>query len=153
MKTTGRLNNTDKTPGEGIPENLVNVMALPWLDRVECARAGLGVQDTVRAAQSLGMGVEAFARILGCSSGKWIRLRNSASNSVLGTAESDRLLRFLRIFDEAVSVFGTSGKARDWFAESVGALGGHTPLSLTDTDAGTCQVATVLGRIKHGILS
>ena len=153
MEAAKRSDNTDKTSGEGIPENLANVMALPWLDRVECVRAGFGVQDAVRTVQSLDIGVEAFARILGCSPRKWIRLRNSASSAVLETVESDRLLRFLRVFDEAVSIFGTPGKARGWFAESVGALGGHTPLSLMDTDAGTCQVATVLGRIKHGILS
>ena len=153
MKTTGRPNDTGKTSGEGIPQNLANVMALPWLDRVARARAGFGAQDAVRAAQHLGIGVEAFARILGCSQRKWIRLRNSASTSVLGTVESDRLLRFLRVFDEAASIFGTPDNARDWFAASVGALGGHTPLSLMDTDAGADRVATVLGRIQHGILS
>jgi len=46
-----------------------------------------------------------------------------------------------------------AGAAIDWLRSRNQALGGATPLSLLDTDAGAEDVMDLLGRIEHGVHS
>lgn len=71
----------------------------------------------------------------------------------LTRAESDRLYRVVRIAAQAEEVFGSPTQAERWLKEPNPALGGVTPLSQIDTDAGTQAVADILGRIEHGVFS
>lgn len=69
----------------------------------------------------------------------------------LDPAESDRLVRLVRIVAAAEETFVDSGKALAWLGRENRALDGLTPLSLADTDLGARSVETLLGRIGHGI--
>jgi putative toxin-antitoxin system antitoxin component (TIGR02293 family) len=69
----------------------------------------------------------------------------------LTAEQSDRLVRILRVIEQADLVFGEVAKARVWLRRSTTALGGHAPLDLLDTDIGAREVETLLGRIEHGI--
>lgn len=69
----------------------------------------------------------------------------------LDPAESDRLVRLVRIVATAEDTFGDSQKAFTWLNRENRALDGLTPLSLADTDLGARSVETLLGRIGHGI--
>ena len=69
----------------------------------------------------------------------------------LDPAESDRLVRLVRIVAAAEETFVDSGTALSWLARENRALDGLTPLSLADTDLGARSVETLLGRIGHGI--
>lgn len=65
--------------------------------------------------------------------------------------QSDRLLRLLRILDEAEATFADRTRAGIWLRRPTTALGGEAPLDLLDTEVGARQVETLLGRIAHGI--
>lgn len=67
--------------------------------------------------------------------------------------ESDRVYRFARITARAVDVLGNREKAARWLQKPNRALGNEIPLRLLDTDLGTRQVETILGRIEHGVYS
>lgn len=69
----------------------------------------------------------------------------------LTAEQSDRLVRILRVIEQAEQAFGDAGKARIWLRRPSTALAGHAPLDLLDTDIGTRQVESLLGRIEHGI--
>ena len=69
----------------------------------------------------------------------------------LDPAESDRLLRLVRLVAAADETFGDSEKAMAWLGRENRALDGQTPLSLADTDVGAKGVETLLGRIGHGL--
>jgi putative toxin-antitoxin system antitoxin component (TIGR02293 family) len=69
----------------------------------------------------------------------------------LDPAESDRLLRLVRLVAAADETFGSREKALAWLGRENRALGGDTPLSLADTDLGARSVETLLGRIGHGL--
>jgi putative toxin-antitoxin system antitoxin component (TIGR02293 family) len=69
----------------------------------------------------------------------------------LDPAESDRLLRLVRLVAAAGETFGTPEKALVWLGRENRALGGQTPLSLADTDLGARSVETLLGQIGHGL--
>lgn len=69
----------------------------------------------------------------------------------LDAAESDRLLRLVRLVAVADETFGSADKALAWLSRENRALDGQTPLSLADTDLGARSVETLLGRIGHGL--
>ena len=77
--------------------------------------------------------------------------RRLKEHKKLTTEESDRLYRALEIMRSAVETFGDPDLAAKWLKEPNPAIGGVTPLSLLDTQPGRDQVATLLGRIEHGI--
>lgn len=79
--------------------------------------------------------------------------RKRTERSALSADESDRLARLARIMVRAEEVFGDDAKAHAWLGTPNRALGGESPLSLLDSDAGSLAVQQVLGRIEHGVYS
>ncbi len=77
--------------------------------------------------------------------------RRRDADQPLDPAESDRLVRLVRLVATAAETFGDADKAMAWFARENRALDGQTPLSLADTDLGSRSVETLLGRIAHGL--
>ena len=69
----------------------------------------------------------------------------------LYTDESERLFRIASLFDRAVDVLGNNEAARQWFKGPKRALGGQTPLEFADTEPGANEVASLLGRLEHGV--
>jgi putative toxin-antitoxin system antitoxin component (TIGR02293 family) len=65
--------------------------------------------------------------------------------------QSDRLLRLLRMIEEAETTFGDRSKAHVWLRRPTPLLDGESPLDRLDTDIGTRQVEAMLGRIAHGL--
>lgn len=72
---------------------------------------------------------------------------------VLSATESDRLYRVARLCGHARRVFGTAEHAAVWTKRPQLTLGGHRPLDLLATDAGTQLVDDALGRIEYGIVA
>jgi len=77
--------------------------------------------------------------------------RRQDSAQPLDPAESDRLVRLVRLVAAAEETFGDPQKALTWLGRENRALDGQPPLSLADTDLGARSVETLLGRIGHGI--
>ena len=65
--------------------------------------------------------------------------------------QSDRLARLLRMIEEAEATFGDAAKAHAWLRRPSALLDNEAPLDRLDTDIGSRQVETLLGRIAHGI--
>ena len=65
--------------------------------------------------------------------------------------QSDRLVRVLRVIDDAEETFGNKAKAHAWLRRPSALLDGEAPLDRLDTDMGSRQVEVILGRIAHGI--
>jgi putative toxin-antitoxin system antitoxin component (TIGR02293 family) len=65
--------------------------------------------------------------------------------------QSDRLVRVARVLADAEETFGSQQKAAAWLRRPTTALAGESPLHVLDTDEGTREVETLLGRIGHGI--
>jgi putative toxin-antitoxin system antitoxin component (TIGR02293 family) len=59
-----------------------------------------------------------------------------------------------RLVDLAVQLFeGDLAAARDWLARPTPALGGRSPLDLSGSEAGLCEVEALIGRLEHGLPS
>ena len=70
----------------------------------------------------------------------------------LSREQSDLIVRLARAQARAEEVFGCRQDAHAWLREKNGALQGHAPLTLLDTEEGGRLVEAVLGRIAHGIV-
>jgi len=77
--------------------------------------------------------------------------RRLSERSRLTPAESDRAVRFARIFAHAVAMIGEEEKAVQWLLTCSRALGGERPLDRRDTDVGAREVEDVAGRIAYGV--
>ena len=86
-----------------------------------------------------------------------IRMRTVARRKEQGRLdpeESDRVLRFARVFAMAVSFFGGDvPEARRWFTTPLPAFGGRSALELAATDAGAREVEVLIWRVEHGVVT
>jgi len=77
--------------------------------------------------------------------------RRQAADQPLDPAESDRMLRLVRMVALAEDTFGDPAKAIIWLSRENRVLEGQAPLTLADTDQGARSVEVLLGRIGHGL--
>lgn len=78
------------------------------------------------------------------------RRHRAEKNEPLTVEESDRAVRLARIQSLAEETFGHSSKANRWLRKELAELGGETPLTVAQTEAGTRVIETILGKIAWG---
>jgi len=71
----------------------------------------------------------------------------------LSSDESDKLARLVRIFDQAVAVFGDAERARNWLGAPKKRFDQRTPLQMLRTDLGGRMVEEMLGQIDYGMFA
>jgi putative toxin-antitoxin system antitoxin component (TIGR02293 family) len=76
-----------------------------------------------------------------------------AKNADLSAAERDRIYRVEKVLERANAVLEDAAAAQAWISSSIRSLGGVSPLSLLDTEAGYELVLDTLGRIEYGVIS
>lgn len=81
--------------------------------------------------------------------------RRLTDKSALSAIESERLVRVLRVFAEAVQLFGAEDKAVDWMKRPARYLQDSpaiSPLELSSTDSGARLIENQLRRTAYGML-
>jgi putative toxin-antitoxin system antitoxin component (TIGR02293 family) len=114
-------------------------------------REGLPAGSVTALAGRLDVGSTVLSRKLGIP--QRTLTRRLSRRSRLTAAESDRTVRFARVYADAVEVIGDEEKAAEWLRTPNRALGGEQPIDQLDTDLGARAVEDVLGRISHGVYS
>ena len=71
----------------------------------------------------------------------------------LSPDESDKVIRYSRLIQQAADFFGDIEKARAWLKHPQYGLGGAVPLDYARTEAGAREVENLLGRMKYGVYS
>jgi putative toxin-antitoxin system antitoxin component (TIGR02293 family) len=125
-------------------------MALQYRQMATLASLSLPFADVERLSAKLTIAPSDLLDLIGVSERTANRRRHEG---LLHKDEADRLLRVERIFKTAIRVFGSEKKAATWLNRPRSVLGGVTPLSLLDTDAGASEVTQELGRIEYGIFA
>jgi putative toxin-antitoxin system antitoxin component (TIGR02293 family) len=69
----------------------------------------------------------------------------------LSPHESDKVMRFSRLIEHAVKVFGTVENARAWLKYPQRGLGGAVPLDYAETEIGAREVDNLIGRIDYSV--
>lgn len=76
-----------------------------------------------------------------------------SKGQVLASSEQDRMYRVNRVLNRAVEVLEDEDAARNWIKLENRSLGGHSPLSILDTEAGYELVLNTLSQIEYGVIS
>ena len=71
----------------------------------------------------------------------------------LSPDESDKVIRYSRLLQQAVDFFGDIEKARAWLKHPQYGLGGAVPLDYARTETGAREVENLLGQMKYGVYS
>lgn len=120
-------------------------------DLTQLVREGLPAGSVTALAGRLDLGNTVLSRKLGIP--QRTLTRRLSRRSRLTAAESDRTVRFARVYAGAVEVIGDEEKAAEWLRTPNRALGGEQPMDQLDTDLGARAVEDVLGRISYGVYS
>jgi putative toxin-antitoxin system antitoxin component (TIGR02293 family) len=115
----------------------------PSLREVRAVRDGLP-KDVVNQLVKVGTLTAAELDQLGIP-------QSAVRSGRLSADQSDRLVRVVRVVNEAVDTFANREKALRWLRNPADVLDGQTPLDLLYTDIGARTVETLLRRIAHGI--
>lgn len=118
-------------------------------DLVNVVRAGIHSSAIESLCVLLGQPMSVVLATVGVSERTWARRRTS----VLTPAESDHVVRIVRLMDRATGVLGELGAARRWLDTPARAFGGQTPLAMAASETGASLVFDLLGRIEHGVFS
>lgn len=118
------------------------------LELVKSIQEGLSFDEVEEAATASGVAVTDLATF-GTITPR--TLSHSRRIGRFSPVESDRVWRFLRVWNHATATFGSVGKARAWMTRPTRVLGGRPPAELLDTDEGARLVDEILGRVEHGI--
>ncbi len=113
---------------------------------IKAVRSGLSGELVRRAVKIFG-NRELFVRILGTTSSnlsRFYRLKKMSPSA------SEEMLDTIRLFKQAVALFGDIESAKEWLNTPVPALKGEKPVSLLDTYEGRRWVSQVLRKIEYG---
>ena len=102
------------------------------------------LQDLLRISE------EELGRFLGISPATLHRRKKTGH---LETSESERVVRFARLFGLAMEVFDSKDATREWLKPDNPGTAGESPLSYADTEFGAREVENLMGRIDHGVFS
>ena len=115
---------------------------------VERVRDGLDFGEFHAFREMLGITEERLGGLLGMSRATLHRRKKSGH---LDRSESDRLVRYARIFHCVVAFFQSKEAAVKWLSSPAIAFNGETPLDYADTEIGAREVEALIWRIENGV--
>jgi putative toxin-antitoxin system antitoxin component (TIGR02293 family) len=113
-------------------------------------RRGLPYASLEHVTRGIGLSRDEVARLLAIPSRTLTRRRQTKT---LDIVESDRLYRLAAVLARGSDVLGSMRNLLQWLRLPNPALGGEPPLAHLDTEAGSREVETLLGRIEYGVFS
>ncbi|MBC8127060.1 MAG: DUF2384 domain-containing protein [Gloeobacteraceae cyanobacterium ES-bin-144] len=129
-------------------KSVLRELEAPYIiDRV---RNGLSLEEFDSARELLAVSEERLGGLLGMSRATLHRRKKAGH---LDRAESDRLVRYARLFSKATAALGGVEGARSWLGSPAVAFHDECPLDYADTEIGAREVEALLGRIEHGVFS
>ncbi len=125
-----------------IPINVLNNQA----EYISTVRAGIS-GDVVRKAIEIIGNRELFVRLLNTTSAN---LNRYYRKQTLNRIDTEEVLDTIRVFAQALQVWGDTDTAKTWLNTPVPALSGEKPVNLFDTFEGRNWVRQTLNKIEYG---
>ena len=117
---------------------------------VELVQRGLPWANVEALADALGVTLDRLASLLDIPPATFYRRKKARR---LARRESDRLMRFARLWWLACRVFEREDGARAWLTAPQFGLRGAVPLEYAGTETGAREVEDLLRRIEYGVLA
>jgi putative toxin-antitoxin system antitoxin component (TIGR02293 family) len=147
-----------KIPGSGVaglcfrgPLKKIAAHEFNASEVIKAVGEGLPVQVLSDLQTGLDVPTEKLAPMLGISKATFHRHKGAGER--LGSAVSERVVRFARLLGKAIKVLGDGDDARRWLGSPQFGLGGAVPLDYAKTETGAREVENLLGRIEYGVYS
>jgi putative toxin-antitoxin system antitoxin component (TIGR02293 family) len=115
---------------------------------VERVRDGLDFSEFHAFREMIGVTEERLGALLGMSRATLHRRKKSGH---LDRSESDRLVRYARIFHCVNAFFKSPVTTTKWLCSPAIAFNGETPLDYADTEIGAREVEALIWRIENGV--
>lgn len=130
---------------------LIGIKASDRMELSEKVQVGFPVKAFITLTKTMELSNKQLAELVQISSRT---LNRRFKEGILKADESERLLRFSRIFTMATNLFeGDSSSAQNWLSNSNRALGGESPLEASKTEEGSREVENLINRLEHGVFS
>lgn len=130
---------------------LIGIKASDRMELSEKVQVGFPVKSFISLSKTMELSNKQLAELVQISSRT---LNRRLKEGILKADESERLLRFSRIFTMATNLFeGDSSSAQNWLTNSNRALGGESPLEASKTEEGSREVENLINRLEHGVFS
>lgn len=138
-------------PGEHLYVGLLGLSRHDPLSLVREVERGLPYRAFERFQRNSSLSTQELAEVVDVP----LRtLHRRKAQGRLGRDESDRLVRFSRVFGHALELFeGDPDATLRWLFTPLRALSNQRPLELARTDVGTQQIEQLIGRLEHGVMS
>jgi putative toxin-antitoxin system antitoxin component (TIGR02293 family) len=117
---------------------------------IRLIHTGLPVGELSALQNTIGVTSQQLVQMIGISRAT---LHRRMASGRLGSAESERVVRFARLMGTAVKVLESEENARKWLRSPQFGLGGAVPLDYAATEMGAREVEDLLGRIEYGVYS
>ena len=116
---------------------------------IEAIKSGLPISTFSHFRQKMDLSEGALSSTMNISKRTLTRRKKEGR---LSAAESEKLVRLAKLFDQATRVFGSDEVlSAQWFKAPARGLGGRTPLEMAETEMGAQEVNALLVRIEHGV--
>ncbi len=137
----------EQIAGAGEGEILKEPEAAYVVDKV---REGLPFDEFHALQEMLGITEEKMGSLVGMSRAT---LHRRKKTGFLDRSESDRLVRYARVFAKATELFENPGAAARWLNAPAIAFNQESPLDYADTEIGAREVEALICRLEHGVFS
>ncbi len=137
-----------KNDADAPPSVLRETAILTQTPLVQRLRDGFPMAEFRLLQDLLRISEEELGRFLGISPATLHRRKKTGN---LETPESERIVRFARLFGLAMEVFDTKDATREWLKTQNPGTASESPLSYADTEFGAREVENLIGRIDHGV--
>ncbi len=145
---TSFLPKPPENDGDATPSVLRETAILIQTPLVQRLRDGFPMAEFRLLQDLLRISEEELGRFLGISPATLHRRKKTGN---LETPESERIVRFARLFGLAMEVFDTKDATREWLKTQNPGTASESPLSYADTEFGAREVENLIGRIDHGV--
>ena len=122
----------------------------PVSKAVALVERGLPWANVEALADALDVTLDRLAALLDIPPATFYRRKKARR---LARQESDRLMRFARLWWLARNVFESEAGARSWLTAPQFGLRGAVPLEYAGTETGAREVEDLLRRIEYGVLA
>src|SRR5216110_79388 len=133
-----------------VEKNAVGGKSMHPTELIQRIQKGLRFSELKTLQETLDLPFEKLAAKL-CISRSTLQRRKAAGR--LSPDESDKVIRYSRLLQQAVDFFGDIEKARAWLKHPQYGLGGAVPLDYARTETGAREVENLLGQMKYGVYS
>ena len=145
---------TDSIPAAREAFDYARLIGIKASDRLELSEkilAGFPFKSFVILARSMEVTNNELAELVQISTRT---LNQRQKEGKLKAAESDRLLRFARIYTHALGLFeGDQEAAQNWLSSENQALKGDSPQEASKTEEGAREVEDLIVRLEQGVFA